>query len=81
MEIIGWDRVYRQQGQVHTTILPKIKVVAEKFSHKGYRKVLDLACGTGRHAVYLAQKGFLFRRLIYQKKLCPLPEKTLQHLM
>lgn len=37
-------------------ISPWIKKFAPLIKHKG--RVLDLACGTGRHAIWLAQQGF-----------------------
>lgn len=56
---LGWDSVYRQQGQVQADVLPKLITAAYAFKHKGHLKVLDLACGTGRHAVYFAKEGFV----------------------
>lgn len=58
MEISGWDRVYQQQGQVQFEVLPKVKMAATKFRQKEYQRILDLACGTGRHTFYLAREGF-----------------------
>jgi ubiquinone/menaquinone biosynthesis C-methylase UbiE len=58
MKDTSWDRVYRQHGQVQFDILPKVEIAATNFAQKRYRKVLDLACGTGRHAIYLAKQGF-----------------------
>jgi ubiquinone/menaquinone biosynthesis C-methylase UbiE len=59
MVMTGWDRVYRQQGQVQVSVLPKVKIVAENLKSTGCLRVLDLACGTGRHALYLAKEGFV----------------------
>ena len=58
METRDWDKIYQQQGQVQTEVLPKVKIAADKFKRNGCLNVLDLACGTGRHAVYLAKEGF-----------------------
>lgn len=32
--------------------------LAERWRQRGYRNVLDLGCGLGRHAIYFARKGF-----------------------
>jgi ubiquinone/menaquinone biosynthesis C-methylase UbiE len=58
MENKCWDRVYQRQGQVQKIVLPKVIAAARMFKSKGYKNVLDLACGTGRHSVYLAKEGF-----------------------
>ncbi len=54
----GWDRIYRQRGDLGYAVLPKVVRAARIFQQRGYRDVLDLGCGTGKHAVFLAEKGF-----------------------
>jgi len=53
METTGWEKVYQNKGdlQGYFSVLPKIKKAAGVFRKKGYRKILDLACGTGRHTI------------------------------
>jgi ubiquinone/menaquinone biosynthesis C-methylase UbiE len=60
MDVAGWEKIYREKGdlQGYFTVLPKIKKAVGLFRQKGYRRILDLACGTGRHTLYLAQRGF-----------------------
>jgi len=58
MKITGWERIYRQQGDLQFDVLPKITRALESFKKRGYEKVLDLGCGTGKHSIFLAQKGF-----------------------
>jgi SAM-dependent methyltransferase len=45
-----WGR----EGQVEDDI-PKL---SEKLRDWGAERILDLGCGTGRHTIYLAEKGF-----------------------
>ena len=60
MKATGWEKVYQQKGdlQGYFWVLPKIKRYATIFKKKGYERILDLACGTGRHTLYLAKRGF-----------------------
>lgn len=54
----AWNEIYQTQGEVQRGILPTIPDAVELFRKNRAVKVLDLGCGTGRHAIYLAQNGF-----------------------
>ncbi len=54
----AWDEVYREKGKYFLEPHESIPGVARLFKKNGVKKVLDLGCGTGRHVVYLASKGF-----------------------
>jgi ubiquinone/menaquinone biosynthesis C-methylase UbiE len=58
MQARDWEKVYRERGQLHFRILPKIRRASTLFRTQNYNKILDLGCGTGRHSIYLAKKGF-----------------------
>ncbi len=55
MDIEGWDRRYGSGDEPAWAPTPLVIETAEKL--KGGR-ALDLACGTGRNALWLAQQGW-----------------------
>lgn len=58
MQTKDWERIYREQGDLQFQVLPKIKRAAKVFTEKNYEKILDLGCGTGKHSIFLAKRGF-----------------------
>lgn len=55
MDIRGWDERYRSEGVKHPAPTPLLAEVARKLKPG---RALDLACGTGRNAVWLAEHGW-----------------------
>lgn len=58
MPISGWERIYRQKGDLQLKVLPKIKRASKTFKDRNYERILDLGCGTGKHSIFLARIGF-----------------------
>jgi len=55
VEIRGWDERYRAEGVKHSTPTPLLVETASKLKPG---RALDLACGTGRNAIWLAEHGW-----------------------
>ena len=54
----GWERIYREKGDLQFKVLPKVKRSSRTFKQMNYEKILDLGCGTGKHSIFLATQGF-----------------------
>jgi ubiquinone/menaquinone biosynthesis C-methylase UbiE len=50
-----WDRIERGYW---ATPAPDVCFLLDRWKEKGYRNILDLGCGIGRHALQFAQRGF-----------------------
>jgi len=58
----GWDRLWQNDriAQLWSEFppVPEVVALADRLSETGGRRVLDIGCGTGRHLLYLAGRGF-----------------------
>ncbi|MFA5124634.1 MAG: class I SAM-dependent methyltransferase [Patescibacteria group bacterium] len=59
-----WEKIYDKEGESYKyydileTPHPDLEQVIKEFKKSKAKKVLDLGCGAGRNALYLAQNGF-----------------------
>ena len=51
-------KVFKEKGKVWVKPQEDIPKLSRKWKKEGMKRILDLGCGTGRHLVYLAKKGF-----------------------
>lgn len=55
-----WEEVYRKEMESYSWEPAKaIKKFLTKIKQTNAKKILDLGCGIGRNAVYLAKKGYI----------------------
>lgn len=54
-----WDKIFKQHGKVFIKPQKDILKIVKLLKKRGVKKALDLGCGSGRHVVYLAKRGFL----------------------
>jgi tellurite methyltransferase len=55
VDITGWEKRYRSTPQSSFTPTP---LLVENVSCRNPGRALDIACGTGRNAIWLAEKGW-----------------------
>ncbi|MCX6723403.1 MAG: class I SAM-dependent methyltransferase [Candidatus Staskawiczbacteria bacterium] len=53
-----WNEIYKENGKVFFEPQEDMPGMVKEFKKHKVKKILDLGCGTGRHSVYLAKKGF-----------------------
>lgn len=54
----AWNRIFSEKGDVFTEPHSGMERLEHILRRKGGKKVLDLGCGTGRHLLFFAQKGY-----------------------
>ena len=58
MVIKDWERAYREKGEIQTWPSDIVKDSVGLLRKKKVKRILDLSFGTGRHTIFLAEKGF-----------------------
>lgn len=53
-----WNEIFKKEGKVFTKIQEDIPKVLKLFKRHNVKRILDLGCGSGRHTVYFAKRGF-----------------------
>ena len=53
-----WEDIFKKNGKVFTKTQKDMPRLVKIFKKNGFKRILDLGCGTGRHTIYFAKKGF-----------------------
>jgi len=60
MDLAGWDERYRAEADLKTARLPAATpLLVDGAASLPPGRALDLACGTGRNALWLAERGWI----------------------
>ena len=53
-----WNKIFKKKGKVFIKVQEDIPKILSLFKKHNIKKILDLGCGSGRHTVYFAKRGF-----------------------
>ncbi len=53
-----WNEIFKKEGKVFTKVQEDIPKILTLFKKHDVKKILDLGCGSGRHVIYFAKRGF-----------------------
>ncbi len=54
-----WEQIYRERGRFENKPFLEFDRIVRAFEERGCDRILDLGCGTGRHVIALARRGFV----------------------
>lgn len=55
---IAWNEIFKHKGKVFSEPHDSMASIAKQLNRQKAKNILDLGCGSGRHVVYFARKGF-----------------------
>ena len=53
-----WNKIFKKKGKVFTRAHEDISKILSSFKKHKVKRILDLGCGSGRHTIYFAKRGF-----------------------
>jgi 2-polyprenyl-3-methyl-5-hydroxy-6-metoxy-1,4-benzoquinol methylase len=53
-----WNKIFKKEGKVFIGVQEDIPKILALFKKHNVNRILDLGCGSGRHVIYFAKKGF-----------------------
>ncbi len=53
-----WENIYAKDGRVFYAPFPGFEEVVRIFGEDGCERILDIGCGSGRHAIHFHKAGF-----------------------
>lgn len=56
--MVIWEERFKREGYIWVKPAECVTALVPLLKKRKFRRILDLACGTGRHTVYLSKKGF-----------------------
>lgn len=72
-----WDRFYNQKGRFFLMPHEYMGKVIRRFNELNIKRVIDLGCGSGRHLVHLAERGFFVDGIDFSPSAVELARKWL----
>jgi len=53
-----WNKAFKNKGKIFLDAQEDMQRIVKLFKERGVKRILDLGCGSGGHAVFLAKAGF-----------------------
>jgi ubiquinone/menaquinone biosynthesis C-methylase UbiE len=79
-KMADWETIFKEEGKVFHKPQEDMENVIKYMKKENVNKVLDLGCGSGRHVILLAKKGFNVYGTDISKEGIDLTQKNLKEL-